>query len=198
MLPDYPKIKTEIQEQLELFFRKKVEEYAYPIKDIPKSKIFEGRKSSIIRPSGKKDELKMMEAKTIMEIKYDEVGKLLIIEVLERIDAAALDFAKQMVDGFYKTISEICEEKGQTIDHKGIPLSPEIILQAFEKVFISFDQKGNPELPKFHIGPELAESMENAMTELHTDPSLRRKFEELIAKKRENWRAEQAARKLVG
>lgn len=198
MLPDYPNIKSEISEALEIFFRNRVEQYAYPIKNVPKSRIYEGQSSVIIRKSGKKDKTKMIKSEATMETRYDEVGKLTITDILKKLDRAAFDFAKQMVDGFYKSLSEILEAAGQTVNHKGVPLSPEILLKTFEKTFIPFDENGKPELPEIHIGPDLHEAMQKAYIELNTDPDLKRKFNDLILQKGEEWRAEQASRKLVG
>jgi hypothetical protein len=198
MLPDYPKLKKEISEVLDFFFRKRVEQYSMATSGIAKSRRFEGRSSATIMSSGEKNEFSLFKCETSMEISYKDVPTLDILKIFKMIDKAADDFAGQMDRSFYKSISEIMEKTGQTVNQKGRPISGEIILEALQKLFIPFDKQKNPELPQFHIHPDLGESFKKAIRDLHEDPELDIKFKELISRKWEEWRAHEASRKLVG
>lgn len=198
MLPDYPKLKKEISEVLDFFFRKRIEQYSMATSGIAKSRRFEGRSSATIKSSGDKNEMSQIKCETPMEIAYKDVPTLDIIRIINMIDKAADDFAGQIDRSFYKSLSEIIEKAGQTVNHKGRPISGEILLEALEKMFIPFDEKGNPELPQFHIHPDSGESFKKAIIDLHEDPELKIKFRELISRKLGEWRAHEASRKLVG
>ena len=53
-------------------------------------------------------------------------------------------------------------------------------------------------MPSIFMGPSLKESMEKALKEIDENLLLKKEYDEIIQLKKEEWRAEEASRKLVG
>lgn len=198
MLPDYPSLKKEIRDVLNVFLRKQVEQYSIAIRQIPKTKIFEGKGTVIKRSSGEEDLTKFMSSETGFEIKYNEIPEMGINDILEKLDETAMNMVGKMESTFFKSISEQLDKAGRTFGQKGEPLTGKTILNALRNIFISFDKDGKPSLPSIFHGPKLAESMKNAFKEIDENPELKKEGEEIWLQKKEEWRAEEASRKLVG
>lgn len=198
MLPDYPSLKKDIAEVLHLFFRRRVEQYAIAVQQIPKTRVFEGKGTIIKRATGENDPTTFMHAETDFELSFDEIPKMSANDILSKLDKAAQDMAEKMEKGFFKSLSEELEKRGRTENHKGQPLSGKVVLNTFRNIFMSFDLQGNPQLPSIILGPKLKDSMEKALKEIDENPELKKEYKEIIQLKREEWRAEEASRKLVG
>ena len=197
MLPDYTKLKEEILDVLHAFFIQRVNVYCQGTKEIPRYHVFEGKGSTaIIRPNGEKDPTNMKEGSAGFEIEMKDVPFLTINDLANKIDAAAKNMASQITQNLYQTISEVTEKTGNVV--KGKPMSAEAILEVYDKMFILFDDNGNPELPIAHIHPNLKEKTIEAFKKIDNDPETKKKYEEIILRKREQYLAEQASRKLVG
>ena len=159
MLPDNPSLKKEIAEVLQIVFQKRVEHYTIGMRDVPKTRIFEGKGMLIRRKTGEEDETSFMSSEVAFEIKMDEIPEMSVNELLRRIDEAAREMAEKMESGFFRAISGILDKKGQTVQQKGEPLSAKSILNVLEKIFIPFNDDGNPEMPTIFMHPNLTESM---------------------------------------
>jgi hypothetical protein len=86
----------------------------------------------------------------------------------------------------------------QTVNAKGKKLDAELILQMFETIQLEFNDDGSMQ-PLHVIGalftPEHLAAAEKQMVD---SPELSKRYEELIARKKEEWSAREADRKLVG
>ena len=198
MLPDYPLLKKEIREVLDVFIRKKVEQYSVAIQQIPKTKLFEGKGTVIKRRTGDEDPTNFMSSKTGFELKYDEIPEMSINDILTKLDQAALDMAGKMEINFFKSISEQLDKADRTFEQEGKPLTGKTILNALRNIFISFDKNGKPSLPSIFLGSKLENSMKKAIKEIEENPELKKEEKEILLQKKEEWRAEEASRKLVG
>ena len=198
MLPDYPTLKKEIREVLDVFLRKQVEQYSIAMQQIPKTKIFEGKGTVIKRRTGEEDPTEIMSSETGFELKYSEIPEMSIGDILSKLDQAALSMAGNMESNFFKSISEQLDKAGRTFGQKGEPLTGKAILNALRNIFISFDKDGKPSFPSIFHHPKLEKSMKKAIKEIGENPELKKEETEILLQKREEWRAEEASRKLVG
>ena len=197
MLPDYPSLKKEIREVLQVFLRKQLQHYSVAIQQIPKNKIFEGKGTVIKRHTGEEDPTHFMRSETGFELKCDEIPEMDINDILTKLDQVALSMAEKMESNFFKSISEHLDKAGRTFGQKGEPLTGKTILSALSNIFISFDKDGKPSLPSIFHGPKLEKSMEKAIKEIEENPELKKEQNKILLQKREEWRAEEASRKLV-
>ena len=78
-------------------------------------------------------------------------------------------------------------------------LARSFILEGFlQEMQIDFDAQGLPKLPTIVLHPDQFAQYKKVAAELDSDPDLRRRSAELFAIKKEEWRAREGNRKLVG
>jgi hypothetical protein len=118
--------------------------------------------------------------------------------LLLRIDEIAIDFARQQSEQTFQLIGEATERVGNVVNSGGKPLTAEIILQALGTMEIDFDHNGKHKPITIVIPPQLQEGATAAMELLTTDQRVQAEHRDLMERKREEWRAREASRKLVG
>jgi hypothetical protein len=198
MLPDQFLLKAEVRSRLNVLFRQMVNGYLGVVAEAPRSVIHEGRRTVIVRESGEVDETKLFQASAAFEIKASEVSAMSLQELHSRLDVAARGMAKQISQGFFQNVSEAVDKVGNAVDGKGRGFTPELILEVLERIWIEFDEHGRPQMPTMVIHPDQATQVQQAFKQLDNDPDLSDRFARLMDKKREEWRAREASRKLVG
>lgn len=198
MLPDFVVLKSEINEILNLFMVKRFKYYSTGIQDIPKEQLFEGTGMAIRRSSGEIDESDFFQSSIEFSVSFDEVPNLSLNDVLARLDNAAKEMADKVQKTFYLKMNEDLDRLGRTVDHKGKPFSAETILEALESIQIEFNSDGKHNDLQIYIAPQLEEAAKKAFSDLETDPTLKKRHEELMMLKREDWRARETSRRLVG
>ena len=67
-----------------------------------------------------------------------------------------------------------------------------------EKIYIDFDEAGNPGQLMCPVNPELYPSIAKAIAQAEADPANERRYQAIIERKREEWYAREGNRKLVG
>lgn len=91
-----------------------------------------------------------------------------------------------------------CEEVGNVVNLGGRPITPEVILEAYEMIETGFDSNGEWLRPNDLDGPPaLQAEIRRQISRIDEEPDLRRRLDEIIAVKRAKWRAREANRKLV-
>ncbi|MBT0663652.1 hypothetical protein KI809_04985 [Geobacter pelophilus] len=198
MLPDFVVLKREINEVLNLFMRRRFQYYCTGIQDIPKEQLFEGTGMSIHRASGDVDKSSFIQNSTEFSISYDEVPGLSLNDVLDKLDKAAKNMSDQVQKTFYLKMNEDLDRMGRTVDQKGKPFTADTILEALKSIHIDFDKDGKHHGLELHTAPQLQDAVRKAFADLEADPDLKRRHEELMIQKREEYRAREASRRLVG
>ena len=144
MLPDIPPIKQEIARKLQVAFKQRVNAYMGAINEAPRHFIKEGRRIVTIRPDGRNDETELKEASAETSIRFDEVPHLSFQGRLAKLDEAAREMAKQINEHAFSQISEAVERVGNVVNSGGKPLSPEAVLEMYEKIHLEFGADGSP------------------------------------------------------
>jgi hypothetical protein len=199
VLPDYPTIKEEVSHRLDLFLRKRAIHHLGPgLSEVRRSSIHEGRTNAIIREDGERDETAMNEASAELEIKKSEIPSMTMEEMLKRFDSVAQRLAAQQAKRMFEAIDKGVTKVGNVIDNRGQEFSPETLFKAFETIQIDFDSEGRPKMPQFISGADLHQSAVKAGKEIEETPELKRRWDRIMARKREEWRAREASRELVG
>jgi hypothetical protein len=191
MLPDFPQIKqviaTEFQEYLESSIR-----VGDPVlSQIRHKPIHEGDVSVIQHTNG-----------MVVEDPYEELSAGLVVstrDVIEKGVEAFYEAATPMIEEMvskqaklmFDRIDESTRRSGNIIDGKNRELA-ETFLEAVEALQIEFDNDGKPEF-QLVVNP----IMEERMQQLLNDRSTKTKYEQILEKKREEWRDRENNRKLV-
>lgn len=198
MLPDWPEVKNDIRKKLDEFLSERVFQHLGIIREVPRHRIFEGRKSYIKRTSGRKDEFEFKEIKVPIRYNTKELPNYTIEDILIELDTAAQDMANQMASHTYETISKAVDQIGNVVHSKGKPFTIDTMFEALDKIYIDFDENGNPRMPQLHIHPDFYNEIKQLQEEYEKNPEIKQRLKELLVSKKEEWRACEVSRKLVG
>lgn len=124
--------------------------------------------------------------------KYDEIINFDLESFCNRLYDMAIDRIGQLQRMMYEGIKETTELSGNTIDARGSKFNPDFLLEMLEKIEISFDENGEPNLPQLHVAPETFKQIKN----LDYTPEHKKRQNEIIEKKKKLWYAKKRYRKL--
>lgn len=198
MLPDLTVLKHRVQERLNAFARERQKHYVGPFADASKMIIREGAESVIVRGDGTQDTTEIVTAETEISLTGEELEVMTLAEALRQTDEMVKNLAAQMSKHFYQTMFDATERSGNVVDNRGMPLTAETFLQVLEKMQIDFDGDDWPSSLKIVIPPSMEDRVKQLHEEFETNIELQRKHEQLVEKKRSEYVAREASRKLVG
>ena len=197
MLPDYPDLKSQLQQKLNDWLRARVNFYSAPMSGVRETRVFEGSGTATLQSGALVRRKPFTKGQAEFEVAYSEVPTLTLDKVLERLDGAARELANQKMDLFFSTISEAAESAGNVVQAtKG--LTPEALLELFDKMQLEFDENGKISGLQAVLGPKQIQEMEETQRLIESDPNLKRRFDNVLARKRVEWRVREASRNLVG
>ena len=128
----------------------------------------------------------------VMSIKRKDIETTNVPAIVDSIREGAQSVVSSLNEQFFPRMNTILDEAGQTIDAKGRPLTPDLLLDVLEKIEIDFDDSGNPIMPVIVAHPNVVDAiMKCPLTEEH-----KRRLDEIIERKREASLARQRSRSL--
>jgi hypothetical protein len=198
MLPDFTKLKAELSSRLREFLERRTLYHLGPLSESPLVHFFEGEGRTMVRRSGEQEIVPLIETSAVLTFEDDELPTLTLESLLQRLDSAARDMAGQRAKYAYERISQAAESVGNLVDAKQMTFSAEMIIEALSKVHIAFDEMGRPQMPSFICHPDLEKAIRLAYEELDRNRNLRKQVKELLVLKKEEWRVQEASRRLVG
>jgi hypothetical protein len=198
MLPEFPKLQVDLAEWMRRFVVSRIRFHLGGLAEIPWTTIFEGHGNTITRADGTREDTDMILGSTEMAIPLDELAKLSLDDLAIKYDAVAKNLAQQQAEAMYASIAKGVAAVGNTVDAGGKPLSPELFLEAIEKIHMDFDSTGKAKFPGLHVSPDMHEKAKAVIEEVLTNLDLNRRFEVIMARKLEDWRAREARRELAG
>ncbi len=197
MLPEFPKLKSEIHSQLLARIRRRIEAADPVVSQIKAFTQHEGQRMRYERldaPSAEINESEDVGAP--FQVLVSEVPDLIGANLDAKIEALAQDVAKNRSAFFFRRFQETCDEVGNAVHAGGKPLSAELLLEMLDKVQVDFGPDGKP-TGQFVIHPDMAPALKKAAEELERDPELKRRHEDILRRQREEWAARESNRKLV-
>lgn len=196
MLPDYSETKRLFSRFFQTYARQKMRAIS-PFASVQTRLLHEGRGMKVMRSDRSESNTEVQQLSSMMSIKFDEVPDLSFEKAIAKFDAMILDMARQQTGLALERLSaEIPEE--QTVDAKGKKLDAEVVLEMLEAIQLEFYPDGSPHELHLVGGLFTPERLRAVDEEFRSDPELQRRHDELIGRKREEWRAREASRKLVG
>ena len=196
MLPNFPTVKKKIGDDFNKKIREKIDNAPF-ISQIGRKRVHEG---NILTSSSMEGYTESGEYKRIssgFSVSPDEIIEKGAKAFFSQIDKISEELIKQQSQVIFKKMDEVTERTGNIVNAKGKGISPEIILEALEKVTIDFDEFGNPLFPALILNPNDRERVKDEIPKWEADPNLRKKYLELVEKKRREWRDRESRRKLV-
>ena len=198
MLPDLPELKQDTQYILNRYLRKAIQERLGAFTDVPRHVVHEGMEMRVHRADGTTEDTGMKEASAEMLMQAEDIPYMTVKDRLEKLNELADRMAKQIAGNLYGSLNESLEKAGQVVDNKGKPFGIETIFAVLEKMHIDFDKNGNPADLRFVVGPALIPRLQEMAEQEKSDPSIKKRHDEIMAKKWLEWRDREATRKLVG
>lgn len=196
MLPDYSEIKGKIKKKIEERMRSGKE--IPPLDVLPQKTVFEGDKFKTVRSDGSTDVTDFEKFSTEIKIDLKDFESISFEEILKKVDEAAIEMETQKGRHFFEKMKEIVDSTGNVINAKGEKLNPEHIFKLMELIEINFNDNGTYKPLDFYVGTEISERSIEVLKEIDNTPELKRRMEEIIDKKREEWRDRESSRRLVG
>lgn len=138
----------------------------------------------------------MEQLSVLFEIKYDEIENLTLQKAIEKHDAMIVEMVQKQINFIRERMSSEIPES-QSLDAKGRRFDAQILIEILEKMQIDFYPDGTPH-EIFLDPPPTPEVMAAVDKEFESKPELKMKFDKLMEKKKEEWHAREADRKLVG
>jgi hypothetical protein len=198
MLPDWPRTQTELQELVNERIRLRVH-YGDPVlAQIGKTYQHEGQMRRYETVDGEEREMRYRLSSASITLSREDLVTLSVPELLKKVDEAADQLQREMVRTVFARVSEAVEAAGNVIDNKGQPFTFETFIAALEKIHIDFDEEtGMPIMPTLHVAPQLGERLRAVLPEWEKNEEYTKRYEDLIARKRQEWNDREADRKLV-
>jgi len=197
MLPDFPEFKTELSKFILAKIRGKINNKDPLLASIRRFVQHEGRRFQYEQmPSGEVVEQPFEEASSEVETSVSEVPTLFGPNLEKKLEDLANQTVSQMAKSFFKKVGEASEQAGTSVDAKGKPISPELLMEAMEKFQMEFDSSGNPTTTLvFH--PDMFPAYEQIARQIDNDPELKHRHEQILRQQREAWAARENNRKLA-
>jgi hypothetical protein len=196
MLPDFPETKQLFSRFFQTYMRRKMREIS-PFGMIPVRHYHEGRAMKVVRDDRSESQSDMQQLSTQLEIKVEEIEDLTLDRVIQKYDLMIFDMVSKQANFVRGRMSSEIPES-QSLNARGRKLSAELILEMKDKIQMAFNPDGTPQ-EIFLDGPLFTpEAIAAVEREFQDSPELQKRHEDLIARKREEWRAREADRKLVG
>jgi hypothetical protein len=197
MLPDFPELKKKLSLLLRERLRQSFARQAPVISDIRRFKSHEGDTFTIHRLDGSVTTSTYHLTETEFSIERHELPTLTPQQLIAKIDEAAGKMAEQASEHFFKELSEAVTRVGNVVNAQGQPISPELVFQVLEKIELDFDEHGKPHGLTMVVGTKVAEALRTLIPKWEADTELNTRYQDLMKKKREEWRDRESRRKLV-
>jgi len=150
----------------------------------------------MVHPDGSEDTIEMKHHRVTVRLPSDELERMSPEESYQKFDNAAEEMARQTFTTFLQSLDKTATDVGNVVRFEGRPTLDDL-LRLYGTVDIDFDEEGRPILPTILCGKEMYDHIQDLMPQITTNADIRRRFDELLARKREEWRDREASRRLV-
>ena len=198
MLPDYPKVKALITEAFHKRLALAKERRLGAFSQVRRSTLHEGSSLDLTRYDNSSETVGMYHIEASAEVRHEEqeADGFGFDAIMRMADRLGEKLAAEQVKVMLERVGDAVRQVGNVAD-PSLPMM-EQLFDSWNKILIEFTPDGTPIMPTFVMGSETAvEKMKEVLQQIESDPSLRRRFDEIIERKRHEWRDREAARNLV-
>ena len=118
--------------------------------------------------------------------------------VLDKIDEAAEEMARQLGKFYYEEIARLADEGDHVIAVDANSFSIDSFFDMLERIEMDFDEAGNPDEIMAPVHPEHFPAVAKIMARAAEDPETDRRYHAIMERRREEFRVRESNRKLVG
>jgi len=196
MLPDFPKIKKKHVEAINRYLKDLIHQEPL-FSGIREEHHFEGNRMFYKTVDGEPNETEYQVASSEFMVKREDVIAKGPMAYIENIKGLAEEMNRQKAKYFFDKMKEVTEKTGNIVDGKGQPINFELFLETIKKMWVDFDDAGNPILPTMVVSPELGAKLSKLLPEWERNPEYNKAYKEVIELKRKEWHDRESHRKLV-
>ena len=160
--------------------------------------LHEGKQLTVTLETGEEREVQIKGVSVESRLSRKEFADLTPEGVAARIDDAASQMASKQAEQFYEEFNRAVTSVGNVVGSPGRPMDAEVIFEMIEKIHLDFGADGLPQYPIISGGGEFLDRFRKVLEEIETTPELRQRLQAVLNVKREEWRARESNRKLVG
>ena len=160
--------------------------------------IHEGKRTAIRRPDDSLDETDIVSHGAEIKFGYEEIEGIDLPIVLEKLRSMAEQFKTHRVRYLAETLNAVTQKTGNIHDAKGRPLTVEDIFSMLEKVEINFERNELSGDMTIWASSQMEPVFQRLQREFDASPELQKRWNELMDKKRNDYRAREADRNLAG
>lgn len=197
MLPDFPVLKKRIQRMIEENVQEQIRQDPF-LSRIRKRQVFEGLGMSLRNEKGEIIKTNYEPVSAPFAIEKDEIIIRGHIAFIEDIQSEMVEEIKEKQTKFLiQETQEAAKNIKNVVNGKDRPFTFHLFLEALDKMWIDFDDQGNPYMPDFVVSPDVGAKLKIRLPEWKDDPEYKEELERIIVKKRREWCDREGHRKLV-
>ena len=197
MLPNFEKLNVQFNKAIGNAVRK-ISKSRGALREVRSYVIHEGARTEIRRPDDSVEETEMVTAEAEIKLTFDEIEDVTFELIVDRVMSMGTQFGNQQSKLFFKTMDEVTTRTGQVHSTGGRPLTNEDMLLMLEKMQIDFER--DPVHGDFSIvvAPSMVSTLQKLSEEMDSSPSPRKRWAEILERKRDEYRGREADRNLAG
>lgn len=196
MLPDLPTLKKEVLELYLQYMQRRIHESLGVFQQVGRHTCFEGDRLRTVRADGTAEDSAFKRSSIEMYLPFDQAATLTPIQRIEMLNNRALELAEDITRNLFESLDKTLSDTGQVVDMQGQGLNAEALLAVLKKLEMEFEDNGQHS--PLTIATGSLDATRQMFAQLKHDPALAARYEEIISEKKVDWRAREAARKLVG
>ena len=197
MLPDFVQVKQRVNDLLMHYMQGRVRHHLGFMSQVPRVVIPEGQHNRLVRSDGSVDDTKLKKIQGSEEIDTDPKKGIHFDAVLQKLDTIAKQMADEQQRQMFLRINEVTVQTGNVTKAPLKEFGLKHLNDMLEKIEIDFDEKGEPRLPSMVCGPEMAKSIMSRREDIEKDVVEKARKADILAQKKEEFRARESRRRLV-
>jgi len=195
LLPDFPSIKRAANQVFTDRIRKSTSRGSF-METIPRRMMREGDILSVKSAGGSALESEIKEVSAGFMLKHEDIISKGISAYYAKLDELVQSIKSQEEKIVIKAMEQAAQQVQNVIDAKG-EFSLSTILDALEKMTISFDSNGNPSGHSIIVSPSVYAKMKAKLPERKKNQEYKERYERIMKKKRKEWLDRENSRRLA-
>jgi hypothetical protein len=196
MLPRIASLESEFNDALMTYIQQRSRRDGL-IREIHGHVIHEGATTTIQRSPTDSEKTKMFAAEAETAMGFDEIESVDANYIIGKANEIAEQFKRQISENLFQTMDDATEKTGQRVDARGTPLTNELIMEMLSKISIDFEKSPHGDL-SIVTAPQMVPKFQALERELNENSELRKKMNDLMDKKRNEFREREINRNLAG
>jgi len=159
--------------------------------------IHEGRESRLIRSSDDQDDVEMHVTEAVLTLKYADISKFTIVDALDAAAKLADQFATGQSKALFKTLDEVTTKTGNVV-RAGGPITHDAMFEMLDKMEHEFSGNSATANLVMVIHPDMGPRVAQLAAEFESSRDLKKRHNEIMARKYEQFRTREMDRNLAG